>query len=299
MKTIEITPIEIDIAKYKKRTAYVSDVSRIIKEDCLITRNGVPSILYMKLDKEMTKNLRWAVKNTKYATGVRARGLKSVSRIFGYAPRVAMRHNFCHASSMALDFPKQHFVVSKFAEYVSDIYKKHFPATHEQHEQIVDERVLPEWKIKNSVFTSGIINKNNQLKYHFDAGNFKGVMSNMVAFKGDVEGGHLAIPELDIALEIADNTLTIFNGQEILHGVTPIETQNEQSYRYTVVYYSLEQMWKCEPIDDEIVRIRESQQVKEKTRIDPEHKAKLQERADELRRQSQKEKQTSDIKNKK
>ena len=149
------------------------------------------------------------------------------------------------------------------------------------------------------IYKSGIINKNNELKYHFDAGNFKGVMSNMVAFKGDVEGGHLAIPELDIALEIADNTLTIFNGQEILHGVTPIETQNEQSYRYTVVYYSLEQMWKCEPIDDEIVRIRESQQVKEKTRIDPEHKAKLQERADELRRQSQKEKQTSDIKNKK
>ena len=45
----------------------------------------------------------------------------------------------------------------------------------------------------------------------------------MVVFKRDVAGGYLVIPEFDIALEVADNTLSIFNGQEILHGVSTIE----------------------------------------------------------------------------
>ena len=34
------------------------------------------------------------------------------------------------------------------------------------------------------------------------------------------------IPELDIVLEVEDNTLTIFNGQDILHGVSTIEYEN-------------------------------------------------------------------------
>jgi hypothetical protein len=287
METIEIESKDIDIAKYKKRSAYLKDVKNLIKHDCLITKNGVPTILYMTLPGDITKNLRWAVKNTKYHEGKRARGLKSTSRIFGYAPRVAMRHNFCHTTSMANESPKQHHVVSSFAEYVSDVYKEYFPDIYNKHDSIVDEKVLPEWKIKGSVFTSGIINKNNPLKYHFDSGNFKGVMSNMIAFKKDVVGGHLAIPEFDVALEIADNSLTIFNGQEILHGVTGFEKKNEHAYRYTVVYYSLEQMWKCEPIDDEVLRVRSVQQKREKTRIDPKHLEDLKKQSMSLRSYAQ------------
>ena len=57
-------------------------------------------------------------------------------------------------------------------------------------------------------------------------------------------------------LEISDNTLTIFDGQSIVHGVTPLFKYKPNSYRYTKVYYSLEQMWKCDSIKEEIMRIR-------------------------------------------
>ena len=107
------------------------------------------------------------------------------------------------------------------------------------------------------------MNKNNPLKYHLDSGNFKGVLSNMIVFKKGTSGGHLVIPQLDLALEVVDNSLTIFNGQEILHGVSPIEYDETDGYRYSVVYYSLEQMWKCDPIDDEIVRIRQMKTERE------------------------------------
>jgi len=48
----------------------------------------------------------------------------------------------------------------------------------------------------------------------------------------------------------------LFDGQSILHGVTPITKTSEDAVRFTVVYYSLKQMWSCESPGDEIQRMR-------------------------------------------
>lgn len=288
MKELHLTRKEIDIAKYKKRTALRSDVNTLIKEDVIIYVDNEPVVLYKKLDED-TSGLRWAVKNTNYITGKRSRGLVSTSAIFGFRPRLAMRQDYCSATSMATDQKKQHYVISSFAKELVGYYKQYFPERYEFHTKLVEEKVMEDWTIGGSPFTSGIVNKNNQLKYHFDSGNFKGVLSNMVVLKKDVAGGYLIIPELDIALEVADNTLTIFNGQEILHGVSTIEYDNEHAYRYSAVYYSLEQMWKCEPLDDEIARIRKLKTERERKRLDPEHLETLRKRKDELAEGSVKE----------
>ena len=297
MKRFDLERKEVDIAKFKKRSAYLSDVSNVIKEDCIIYSDGNPVILYKTLPSKETTHLRWAVKNTNFISGKRTRGLAHTSRTFGFAPRIAMRQDYCHSSSYAYDQPKHHYVVSKFAENLSNIYQKYFPNVFEDHTERVEEKIKPEWKIANTPFTSGIINKNNPLKYHFDQGNFKGVMSNMIAFKKDVTGGHLVMPEFDIALEIADNSLSIFDGQDILHGVSGFDRNNDMGYRYTIVYYSLEQMWKCEPIDDEVVRIRQVKNEREKKRLDPEHLNELKKRRDELQEHSDREIALNRIKN--
>ena len=88
----------------------------------------------------------------------------------------------------------------------------------------------------------------------------------MVAFRDKVEGGHLAIPEYNIGLEIADLSLTFFAGQEVLHGVTPFHT-NQGGYRYTLVYYTMNQMWKCEDVSTEVARIRQRKTTREWTNI--------------------------------
>ena len=270
MKRIDLNRNPIDKSAFKKRSALLSDVSNIIKEDCIIYVNNEPTIFYKKLDTD-TSALRWAVKSIKYSEGKRLRGLKSTSAIFGYSPRIPMRHDYCTTTSMALNFKKQHYVITDFAKELTGYYKEYFPEQFDFHNSLIEERVMKDWTIGGSPFTSGIVNKNNQLKYHFDSGNFKGVLSNMVVFKKDVDGGYLVIPELNIALEVVDNTLTIFNGQEILHGVSTIEYKNQYAYRYSIVYYSLEQMWKCEPLGDEIKRIRKVKTEREIKRIDPEH----------------------------
>jgi hypothetical protein len=288
MKRIDLERKPIDKDKFRKRTALLSDVSTTIKEDCIIYVNNEPVVFYKKLETD-TSALRWAVKNQKYSTGKRSRGLESTSNIFGYSPRIAMRHDYCTVTAMAKNYPKQHYIITNFVSELVDYYKEYFPQQYEHHTETVKERVMSDWTIGASPFTSGIVNKNNQLKYHYDAGNFKGVLSNMVVFKSDIIGGHLVIPELDIALEVADNTLTIFNGQDILHGVSDIQYKNNSSYRYSVVYYSLEQMWKCEPLDGEIKRIRKVKTEREKKRLDPVHMDSLKKRQEELKSYSDKE----------
>jgi hypothetical protein len=243
-----------------------SDCESLIDFDCLITDEGKPVILYKRLDEDL-RDLLWAVQHVKFNTGKRTLGLQSTSTIFGYSPKLTVRRDYCTATSMSREFPKPHSIICRQAELVSKYYKKYFPDTYVAHEQVVTEKVLPAWRIPNSVFTSGIVNKNSVLKYHHDAGNFKGVMSNMIVMKHDVEGGNLAVPEYGITLEVANNTLVIFDGQLIMHGVTPIKYLSEQSYRYSVVYYTLQQMWKCLPVEQEKQRIREVKLTREKKRL--------------------------------
>jgi hypothetical protein len=131
----------------------------------------------------------------------------------------------------------------------------------------MESKVLNEWAIRDTPFTSGIINKNNPLKYHFDAGNFRGMYSCMVGFKQDVGGGFLALPDYGVAVEIAHNSVFMFDGQEILHGVTPIRRLSTKAFRYTIVYYSLQQIWKCLPLDGELARIRKLKTEREEKRL--------------------------------
>lgn len=270
MKVIEIVPKELDLTLFKKRTALESDADEVIDYDCLITSNGVPKILYIKLNNN-TDPLRWAVRTIKYSAGKRTRGLLSQSTIFGYRPRIATRKTYCSSTALSYSFPKQHYFIVDYAKELSTYYNNYFPDVFNKHTEEIKKRVMDEWTIAGTPFTSGIINKDNPLKYHHDRGNFKGVLSNMIAFKKGMKGGRLVIPEYGIKLEIDDNTLTVFDGQSIMHGVSPFQKIDEGGYRYTIVYYSLEQMWKCNTISEELTRIRVLKKSREHKRLDIKH----------------------------
>jgi hypothetical protein len=209
-----------------------------------------------------------AVLKIKYFKDVRTEGLSTNSRIFGYRPRETIRKDFCSSTSLVHDFPDEHKLFADFAKTLDAHYKKYVPEIYKVHQNLSDEKILEEWKMQGSPFTSGIINKNNPLKYHYDSGNFTDVYSNMLALKRDVQGGYLAIPEYDVALEIANHSISLFDGQKLLHGVTPILYSNAQGYRYTIVYYTLKKMWNCEPLTAEIARIKKLKTQREQKRHD-------------------------------
>lgn len=255
MKTLEIDRKEVDIARLRTREAMVGDCRNFTDEPTSVYENGKLKIIYAYLDAPLP-SLVEALKTIPYEKSFRSGGLPTISRIFGYAPRSTIRKDFCSATSLANQFPQQHEEICKGARVVSALYEKHNPELFQTHKETTDANVRPEWKLEESPFTSGIANRDNQLRYHFDSGNFANVWSAMLVFKHKITGGHLSVPEYDLCFELKDNSVLMFDGQGLLHGVTPFKKLAPDSYRFSVVYYSLRQMWNCLTPSEELLRIR-------------------------------------------
>lgn len=271
MDTLRLKKKDLNLKDFVKRTALEEDASVLIEKPTIVLdeANGETKIIYDNLDFDTSEIVR-ALRGITYHEGQRSRGLTSRSRIFGYRPRLEMRGDFCSSTSMAREYPNEHALVTDLALRLESYYEKYHQAGYLRHKGLAEEKVKPNYRISDgkSIFTSGIINKNNPLKYHYDTGNFNNVYSCMVVFKNDVEGGALAIPEYGVRFKLPNNSIFLFDGQSILHGVTPIKFSCADSYRYSIVYYSLKRMWQCLEIDDELARVRMRKTQRERVRME-------------------------------
>lgn len=268
MREIAVTRRSVTESDYILNPAEPAHAERLIDESCVITENGKPIIAYIQVPYGL-ESLQESVKQIRYEKSTRSGGLPTVSRIFGYNPRSTLRKDFCSSTSLAMEQASHHQVVCDAGKLAAQWYEKVNQPLYQKHLAITKEKVLPEYAIPGTPFTSGIINKNNVLRYHKDNGNFKDVWSAMFVFKRDVQGGHLVVPEINCTFALRDKSLFLFDGQGLIHGVTPIEFLSHLGYRYTVVYYSLLQIWKCQPVEDEIKRIRALKTQRERKRTQP------------------------------
>ena len=254
-RTIQVEKKELNFYDYVKRPALESDFGELIRDSCIIKEGDKVKAVYLRLPPVPLK-FREAIINQHYGKARRTAGLITYSKIFGSSPREQIRKDYCSTTAFARDDPDGHAAVCQYGAKLSEYYQEYCPEVFQFHNELVQDKVRDDWVIEKSPFTSGIINKNNALNYHFDRGNFSDVYSNMVALKHNVRGGYLSMPEYNVGLEIADNSVLFFDGQKILHGVTPITYLNRDSYRFTIVYYSLKAMWKCESPEMELERIK-------------------------------------------
>jgi hypothetical protein len=243
----------LDLAAYQ-RSALERDFSTLVSEPTVLhdEDEDAVTLVYVPVVEDTTALVQ-ALRRLDIPRLTRTRGLHSYSRTFGYHPAVRIRNNFCGPASLASEDAKAHALFTGFAPAIARAYAQYNPALAARHERLA-RAVREEWHLEETAFTSGIVNRDSALAYHFDTGNFAGVWSAMLGFKRDVRGGYLSVPQYDIGLEIADRTLTLFDGQGLLHGVTPFVKTSPQGYRFTVVYYSLEQMWRCLPPGEEAKR---------------------------------------------
>lgn len=267
MREIYLKKRDINHLDFVKRSALESDYELFIEDDVIAIDEDTKQIIFVhkKLDFD-DRQIMWALDRIKYEENTRTSGLKTRSRIFGFNPRNAIRKDFCSTTSLAVSQPQEHAAVIKYGIQISGLYSQFTPEVYEQHMQITKNKVLDEWAIKDTPFTSGIINKNNPLKYHFDSGNFKNVYSCMAVFKRGTKGGFLAMPEYSVGVALPHNSVFMFDGQSVLHGVTPITKESPTDTRYSIVYYSLQQIWNCLPLSEEIARIRNKKTERERKR---------------------------------
>jgi len=254
--------------EYVYRTALENDYKTLIKESCIMIDEDTGKLIGVYLVMPKTpRNLLLALLSIKIGKSKRVKGLITRSRIIGWKPRLQITNDYCTSAGLATESPREHKIICDFAKELSKYYEKYCKRIFLQHGEITKDRILPEWTIEDTPFSSGIVNRDSALHYHFDHGNVRDVYSAMVAFKSNQKGGHLALPEYNIGLEIANNSVLLFDGQKILHGVTPFKLLSEHGYRLTVVYYTLQQMWKCEPLTKELARYKDRRTKIERNRL--------------------------------
>ena len=256
-QVLRLRKAPIDIADFKQadgrmRMARPEDVTLLVDRSTLIydVEQEEVTVAYLQLD-EPADAVVQALKRIPYVEDARPSGVASKAKIIGYrGPSQLRGRGFCSSATLEDEDPQAHHLIMGYASKVARYYEQFHPSLYAEHQKQA-EKVLPEWRIEDSPFTSGIVNRDNVLAYHHDAGNFKNVWSNMLGFKYGVTGGYLNVPEYGLALEIADNSLTMFDGQGLLHGVTPFQRTRRDSYRFTIVYYALKALWQCkDPVEN-------------------------------------------------
>lgn len=201
----------------------------------------------------------------KFTIGRRTQGLAVRSVNFGYLPRVALRQDYCRAATLNRSRPKAARLLAAEAPALEAQYADLIPDVFAEHSAKAGS-VLPEWRLPGcSAFTGGIVNKDASIGYHHDGGNFPDTFSAMICLRRHTDGGELAVPELGHYFPVEDRSVLYFNGQGLLHGVTPISKRSTAGFRYTAVYFSLQQLWACLPPGDEA---RKAQLVRTKRERD-------------------------------
>lgn len=223
------------------------DYATLIRQPTAIYENGKVAAIYDFMPSG-AEDLRAALLQAPCAPSARTNGYKTVTANVGFMPPFQLyQRKLCATAGMHSRTPDAHTLVCSYAETVNDYYRQAAPDRHLQHALNV-AHIERSWRLEGTVFTSGIINRDYSIFYHRDRGNVPGCWSAMVAFKRGCDGGYLSLPEWNIGVEMADHSLFLFDGRILTHGVTPIYPQEPDWHRFTLVFYSLAEMWRCEPI---------------------------------------------------
>lgn len=224
------------------------------------------SLLLATKQIQLSQDLAALLKTIKFPGGSRLSGIASgESLTFGFSPKkpAQISCQTCRISASTRDYPAlagQLFALArKTFEVMQEVASERATET-----EVAASHISKEWRIPGTPWTSIIVNRNNPLRYHYDAGNSKGAWSAMLYVGSGVEGGGLLFPEYDFKMPFKDGLLSFFSGQSELHGVEPIKILTEKAYRYSIVFYTLEQMKNCKSMKDEL---RDAQVRRTKTEL--------------------------------
>lgn len=267
MKQIElkyVLPERPKVKVWRETPASLEHGPQILTPPFLATFEGQPAIL--ALDDVVNGNEFFKLcASLDYYEADRSAGMVTRSRTFGYNPRHAVRRNYCNASSLNHAYPEAWQWLKRAAELIASRYREALPQAFAEHEAAV-EKVLPQWRVGKTPFTSGIINQSATLPYHRDSGNFDDKWSCMLVAKQFSVGGEVIFPEFGVSMEVKTGGLYMFDGQKWLHGVAPIRKTRMDGARYSCVFYSLSRMWQCGTGEQELARIRRVKTEKERKR---------------------------------
>lgn len=224
----------------------VPDLDANVTEAVIVAdaTTGQPAFAYLPIGN--VADLRRTVLDIPYSKTTRAAGWQNTSRTFGYAPRRPVYgREGCENTRLWDERPDLHTTLLQYGERVRHQLQTIFPDVAERDAQtMANSDVKDEWRLGETNWTSGVVNRSSSLPYHRDGFNFP-VWTAMPVLRRHMRGGYLHIPEYNAVVASRDGWAVFFPGYELVHGVTPMTPTREGGYRYSVVYYALKGMKDC------------------------------------------------------
>ncbi|HVW97170.1 MAG TPA: hypothetical protein VHA56_14460 [Mucilaginibacter sp.] len=225
----------------------------LIEDSCRIDLDKGRSIIYLNENDACVDELLPHLLKLKFTKAER-KASKQWSKLFGGVPAGINKSSHCSRGGVINQNSDLHnllcnkygrWMTSLLNDYLSPWLKigKKFLAVNPIHDDYI---------MYDGIHTSGIINKNNEMLYHMDTENRKHMYSAMIVYKKDVSGGYLVFPEYGFAVKLSNRSVILFYGKGLIHGVTPTIKHSKNAYRFSVVFYTMDKLQKCEEFNKEI-----------------------------------------------
>ena len=246
----------------ERKKHYAPLIEDPINDDCVLIDKDHQTVVaaQIKIKPEMEDvcaqisrlirhDVHWSIDSARLS------GIKSANRVFGTLEPNKLRRRFgCTPANLNKENPELNALLGKISVTNFEMFQQIDRARADEHERIVRGAIHPDWLIAGSPYTSGVINNSAALPYHRDLGNLTGSWSAMLSIRKNMKGGHLDLPEYGVTLGIPDRSVTIFNGQALWHGVTPMMAAKKDAYRFTIVWYAKKGICHCGAAKDEVER---------------------------------------------
>jgi hypothetical protein len=189
-------------------------------------------------------------------------GLTVHSNIIGYMD--SLNHK---KPCRLTNFSKKHFeeynAALPFIKHIDQLFKETMPKEYQlQHEAAFKS----EYRIDDTVFSTVTINYNFRTAIHKDSGDFKGGFGTLAVCSENIEGGHILFPKYKLCIKLNTGDFLAMNVHEY-HCNSQIHVNDlglglESGYRLSFVCYLRENMVKCEEINDIIMKLHGTLDIK-------------------------------------
>ncbi len=156
-------------------------------------------------------------------------------------PKPHMKRSYATRSSVHLKKSAETFVKAmslaglECIKLMQDIV----PDLYEKHKTEVYKKVPEKWRFAD-IYTSSISNYNISAPIHQDRLNVKNSLNCIITKKHNAKGGDLYLPDYDITVNSANNSLLVYPAWRNMHGVTEIKTTHDNGYRNSLIWYALD-----------------------------------------------------------
>lgn len=225
----------------------------LVTESCRINLDKGRSIIYLTNDDPSIDELLPHLTKLKFSKATR-KASKDQSMLFGAVPAGVNKVHHCSRGAVInKDLQLHNLLCNKYGQLMTDLLKIYLtPWLKIGLKFLTEGLIYDDYIMYNSIHTSGVINKNNEMYYHRDTENRKHMYSGMIVYKKNVSGGYLVFPEYGFAIQLSNRSILLFYGKGLIHGVTPTVKQCKEAYRYSVVFYTMDKIKKCLSFKEEI-----------------------------------------------